>query len=134
MPPEPEVDQAEAVAPTGLFEAPSPVSKEDPRQQALINLEAVITDIIQTVYAEPEVIYAQTILLAQATIEAQSAGVDTEVISASLKRITNKPIHSPKSAPVSSVPESQPTQHPSMYSFLKSPVGSHLAHQPISLY
>ena len=134
--PEPVVKVAEEVPPIGKSESPTPapVSKDEPRQQALLNLEAVITDVVQTVYAEPEVIYAQTIWLAQATIEAQSAGVDTDVISASLKRITNKPIHSPKSAPVSSVPEAQPNQHPSMHYFLLSPVGSHLAHQPINLY
>ena len=134
LPPEPEKEETEAVSPIGISESSLLVSHEDPRQQALLNLEAVITDVVQTVYAEPEVLYAQTIWLAQATIEAQSAGVDSAVISACLKRIANKPVQAPNPIPVPVVSPFQSAQRTSLDDFRMSPVNSRQAHQPINRY
>lgn len=78
-----------------VFEAPAEVlpavtttdSKDDLQAEALQELERVVSDIAQTVVAAPDVLRAQVIWLARATVDAQCSGVAPDVVSALLSRL-----------------------------------------------
>ena len=57
------------------------------RAAALAELERVVTDISQTIAAAPDVLRAQSMWLALATVEAQSAGVPKDEVVAILHRL-----------------------------------------------
>jgi hypothetical protein len=63
------------------------IELETRRQTALAELEKVITDITQTIAATPDVLRAQSMWLALATVEAQTAGVDSKTLVSMLKRL-----------------------------------------------
>ncbi|MCA9904382.1 MAG: hypothetical protein KC547_11030 [Anaerolineae bacterium] len=63
------------------------VDPEKQRAEAITELEMVVKDITQTLAATPEVLRAQSMWLALATIEAQTAGVPKEAVVAILRRL-----------------------------------------------
>jgi hypothetical protein len=83
----PDVEEdIDAVETSELTDTPL-IEPEARRQSALAELEKVITDITQTIAATPDVLQAQSMWLALATVEAQTAGVDSKTLVSMLKRL-----------------------------------------------
>lgn len=73
----------------------APHDPEERKRVACLELEKVITDIAQTIAATPDVLRAQSMWLALATVEAHTAGLDSTSILAMLKRLES---NAPKAA------------------------------------
>jgi hypothetical protein len=85
------------------------IEPETRRQSALAELEKVITDITQTLAATTDVLRAQSMWLALATVEAQTAGVDSATLVSMLKRLETSATKSIISEPLQRR-ESQPSK------------------------
>ena len=71
----------------GEVETQPTLSKDDERAGALAELERVVTDIGQTIAAAPDMLRAQSLWLALATVEATTAGVSKDEVVAVLQRL-----------------------------------------------